>query len=176
MWKNIRSRQPAKHLSDVDIPDASWKPDFDITDRYQSYANELMRLSILGIAGYGFLIKEIYMSPNRHIFNLRNQENYLLFGAIFLGLSLSFVLAHRFYSTQCLYYQIVIMRSLKRLGNHHWTDEEKKTEEHFLKKFRKTQTKLSLISHYIIYCSAIFFALGFLFVFIVFYGAIRSIG
>ena len=175
MWKNIRLRPPAKSLCDVDIPDASWKPDFDVADRYQNFANELMRISLLGIAGYGFLIKEVCMKDPRFLHMLNDFGIYLIIGAISLVLSLMLVLTHRFFSTSCLYYQIMIMRSLKRLGNAHWSLEEKKKEEIHLKKTRSLQGNQAVASRVILILASVFFSLGFIFVIVLFYKFINTI-
>jgi hypothetical protein len=167
--KIIRDRQAARDIKDVEIPDASWKPDFDLADRYQNFANELMRIALLGIAGYGFLLKEVYMKEAKFFSMIVDTANYIIVGSISLGLSLTLVLAHRFVSTSCLYYQILIMRGLTRIGNSNWTDKEKEDENHFLSKARKAQRKKSRLSHHILVTACIFFALGFLFVIVVFY-------
>ncbi|MEO6550720.1 MAG: hypothetical protein ABIN94_22130 [Ferruginibacter sp.] len=169
MLKNIKNRPGAKSLSDVEIFDSTWKPDFDIVDRYQSFANELMRIALLGIAGYGFLIKEVYMIDPKFYPTLKETADYFWMGSVALGISLSLVLAHRFFSTSCLFYQIMIMRSLKRLDNPHWSIEEKESERHFLKNARDIQRTKSRTSHYILVSAATFFAIGFLFIIFVFY-------
>ncbi len=77
MLKNIKLRPAAKTMSDVEVPDASWKPDFDFADRYQSFANELMRIALLGIAGHGFLIKEVHMKDPKFYPQIRDTATYL---------------------------------------------------------------------------------------------------
>lgn len=168
MLEAIKSRPPAKLLKDVDIPDESWKPDFDVVDRYQSLANEIMRVSLLGIAGYGFLIKECCMKDDNLKQTLHAYSFILITGIILLGLSLVCVLFYRFYSTDCLYHQILIMRSLKRLENKHWNADEKDQEKIFLAKARKTQTIISIRSHSWLVRAATLFALGLIAVIVVF--------
>ena len=167
--KSVKLRTAAKSIADVEIPDASWKPDFDIADRYQNFANELMRIALLGIAAYGFLIKEAYMKDPVHYPMSKEIANYLCLGSIALCISLILVLIHRFFSTACLYHQILIMRSLKRLENPHWTIEEKEQEKNFLAQARKYQMDKSRASYFILISASIFFALGFLFIIIIFY-------
>lgn len=168
----VNLRTGAKSLKDVEIPDASWKPDFDLADRYQCFANELMRIALLGIAGYGFLIKELCGKGNRMESGL---ANCLWIGAVCLCLSLTLVLAHRFLSTSCLYCQILIMRSLKRLDNSHWTEVEKDNERKFLDNTRNAQKKKSKFSHFVLVSAATFFATGFIFVIAVFHNLLLTI-
>lgn len=167
--KDIKKRQGAKMLEDVNIPDASWKADFDIVDRYQSFANEMMRISLLGIAAYGFLIKEICMKDPKFYSLLQILRSSVGAGITCLFISLVFSLAHRFLSTDCLYYQVQIMRGLKRLENSHWTDLEKKEECIFIEKCRSKQRNISNLSQYILLITSIGFVLGFVFIIISFY-------
>ena len=169
MLYNLRTRPGARFLTDVDIPEESWKPDFDIVDRYQNFANELMRISLLGIAGYGFLIKEICMKDPKYFTIFSGLADPVWSGAICLCISLVLVLAHRFFSTSCLFYQILIMRSLKRLNNPHWTENEKELENKFLKGARVTQRIKSRTSHFILISASVFFSIGLISVVIVFF-------
>jgi len=174
MFDLIKSRPPARSLKDVDIPDSSWKSDFEVVDKHQSLANELMRISLLGIAGYGFLIKEVFMNDKKGISCSTTEKCFFISGAIALGLCLALVLMHRFFSTTCLYYQVAIMRSLKRQENDGWTSIEKEKEKDYLEKFRKKQSRLSDRSHFVLAASAVCFALGFICVLLVFIFAIKS--
>jgi hypothetical protein len=165
----IKNRVPARSLSDVEIPDSSWKPDFDIADRYQNFANELMRISLLGIAGYGFLIKEVVMADDKFFPMIGEIGKHLWIGALFLAACLSLVLVHRFLSTDCLYYQSVIMRSLKRLENQHWNETEKESERLCLDEARGIQKSKSKTSHYVLIGASVCFAIGFIYLLVVFF-------
>jgi hypothetical protein len=157
--KNVKLRQAAKSISDVDTPDASWKSDVDIVDRYQSFASELMRISLIGIAVYGFVIEKMH-SQEESIEAVVPMLTKHIWGADFLSVSLVLILAHRFLSSTCLYYQLLIMRSLKRLENAHWSLEEKNGEEVFLKGVRDAQRVKSRISHVVLMAASVHFALG----------------
>ena len=169
LLREIKRRKPARLLSDLDVPETVWKADFDIADRYQGFANEIMRIALLGIGGYGFLIKELLTSSNGLCQTLiRGNKIYVSMGAVSLGLSFILVLSHRFYSAVCLYYQLLIVRSLKRLENSQWSEEEKQTEQRFLKHTRDSQRYRAILSRRLLIGSAIFFGAGFLFVIVVF--------
>jgi hypothetical protein len=164
LFDAVKHRPPAKSLGDMDVPDTVWKQDFDIADRYQGYANELMRIALLGIAVYGFLIREMLIDKNELCQTLLNRNKILVSaGAISLGLSLIVVLAHRFLSTACLYHQVLIVRSLKRLSSSDWNEEEKKKEEKFLGQTRKVQQTKNWYARKVLACAAILFGLGFIF-------------
>lgn len=171
---NVKKRQAARYLIDIDIPESTWKPDFDLIDRYQNFANELMRISLLGIAGYGFLISEVCMKDATYSHLLRPLSSTILFGAAFLGLSLVLVLAYRFISSACLFYQVLILRSLKRLEHAHWSEVEKEKEYIFLESTRKSQRDKSLLSRKILVGSSICFAIGFISIIILFWQFING--
>lgn len=48
----------------VRIDEERFKPDMDLSDRYVAYSAELLRLSLLGMAGYAFLLKEIVFAAS----------------------------------------------------------------------------------------------------------------
>jgi hypothetical protein len=162
LLKTVRLREPARQLSDMYVPDTVWKQDFDIADRYQAFANEILRISLLGIAGHVFLIKEVLTSEHSSC-HLLLRENKPLIGAAAVSLvfSAALALAHRFFSTACLYHQVLIVRSLKRIGNTNWTEAEKSTEREFLDCVRKQQRGDHKVSRLLLISSAILFASGF---------------
>lgn len=74
----------------------------DILDRYLAYSKEILRLALLGIAGYAFLLKEIVYPANANKdFELRLAQNHwiLIGGLVSLGLSAGFALQHRIFAT-----------------------------------------------------------------------------
>lgn len=173
MYKIVKNRVAAKSLADINIPDEVWKPDFDIVDRYQSFANELMRIDLLAIGGFGFLIKDVVLEKSN---KLTSTCVYIMVVALIcIVLSLAAVLCHRFFSTSCLYYQVLIMRSLKRLENAHWSETEIHDEKVFLAQARKNQTKQSAFSHLILMIAAISFIISLVLVMLVFYKAILPV-
>ena len=162
VFSSVKARQPGRFISDLEVPDTIWKADFDIVDRYQSFANELMRVALLGIAAYGFLIKEVCLSENSNYSVEKMFTSLAGFGLCSLTISLIFALIHRFFSTSCLFYQILIIRSLKRLENQHWSDADKDLERDFLKYVREAQRNKSRASHSILIATVVFFAIGFI--------------
>jgi len=171
IFKNVRLRVAAKSLKDVDIPDSTWKADFDIVDRYQCLGNELMRIGLLGLAGFGFLIKEI-LPKGRPLTS--TCSNFMLLASLLIVFCIVLILFHRFKSTNCLYCQILIMRSLKRLENSHWNEIEIEKEKDFIEKTRKIQRRVSMAAHCSLIIAAIFFAVGLLLIMLVFHNALAG--
>jgi hypothetical protein len=54
-----------KYLGGLELKEDIYKIDLAVLDRYQSFSSELLRLSLLGLAGYGFLISNTIMTGRR---------------------------------------------------------------------------------------------------------------
>jgi hypothetical protein len=152
--REMDDRIPARKLSDITLPEDTYKADFQLTDRYQAFSTELIRLSLLGIAGYGFLIANVVLKTDQNLNKLASQSWMLGAGVIFLGLSTALALAYRFFSTGCLAYQISILRTLTRLDSSHWTAEEREANELRLKRERKEQLRTLRFCHRCLMASA----------------------
>jgi hypothetical protein len=87
----------------VVVPEEKYKVDLELLKLYQAYSAELLRLSLLGIAGYGFLIKEVLLTDkaSNSPFQARLIESgwLLIIGVVMLGASAAAALAHRYLST-----------------------------------------------------------------------------
>ena len=59
-----------RSLTEVPVEEESYKADLEVTDRYQNFSTELLRVSLLGIGVFGFLLKEV-------ILNEKVSANYL---------------------------------------------------------------------------------------------------
>lgn len=171
IYKNVRLRTAAKSLLDVDIPESAWKADFDIVDRYQCLGNELMRIALLGLAGFGFLIKEI-LPKDKPL--AESCSLLMLIASLFIIACIACVLFHRFKSTECLYCQILIMRSLKRLENNHWNEVEIKQEKVFIESTRVNQRQDSFLAHCSLIAAAVCFVIALLFIMIVFHNVLSG--
>jgi hypothetical protein len=74
----------------------------DLLDRYVAYSAELLRLSLLGVAGYGFLLKELVNlsgAPKAFALNLTQNRWALISGVVSLGISAALALQHRLLAT-----------------------------------------------------------------------------
>ncbi|SRR6266446_1581320 len=86
----------------IRIDDKRFKPDMDLLDKYLAYSAELLRLALLGMAGYAFLLKElVYPSNAKAEFALRlSQNRWILIGdVVSLGISAALALQHRIFAT-----------------------------------------------------------------------------
>ena len=172
----MMERVPAKTLADIEIAEGVYSPDFAIVDRYQAFSAELARLSLVGVAGYGFLISQLASKqPDTFGTVLRSQTSVLMFGVTFLGLALALALRHRFASTQCLYDQVTILRSLQRLASDQWTDDEKTAERLFLERVRHKQHQAAKLCHYGLMAGGLALTVGFVAVVVAFYRVLSAV-
>ena len=115
----------------TDIPEGSFKHDLSISDRYQSFSAEILRLSLLGIAGIGFLLANLFVKdPNnpgyKAFVSSFNIKWYLSASLVCLGGAVGFALLHRYFSTDSIACQLRYIRFDK---NGLREDESAKREE-----------------------------------------------
>jgi hypothetical protein len=55
---------PAQSIADLELDEKVYKPDFEITAKYQAFSKELSRIALLGLGVYGFLIKMATDQPS----------------------------------------------------------------------------------------------------------------
>jgi len=110
-----------KYLGGLALAEDIYKVDLAVLDRYQSFSSELLRLSLLGIAGYGFLITNIVFKVTTGAGQLAFfapflQARFVLAGgAITLGVSATTALAHRYFSTDCITHYVRRLRQVQSL-------------------------------------------------------------
>lgn len=92
-----------------EIRETDYKPDFEILDRYLNFSSEILRLSLLGISGFGVLLLLPYKESS-FLYVLDIGKEYLFIAVIFLGLSSFFSLSHRYLASNCMSYLINFLR------------------------------------------------------------------
>jgi hypothetical protein len=110
-----------KYLGGLPVPEDHYKVDLAVLDRYQAFSGELLRLALLGIAGYGFLISNTLFKGDAHgkyplMIEMAKNREFLLAGIIALAFSAASALIHRFYSTDCLTHFVRRLRLLKSIS------------------------------------------------------------
>lgn len=162
-------RIPARTLADIDVPDGAYKPDFELTDRFQGFATELLRLALLGIAGYGFLISEVLMKlrladthapSNAPPLLESSNARVLVVGILALGAAAGFALVYRLWSTSCLGRQLAIARTLKRMEQPHWDAGERAANEARLTGDRAVQRRILIWCHRCLVAAAVCLGVG----------------
>jgi hypothetical protein len=106
----------ARSVSDFKIPDDAIRADADLSRRMDECAMELVRLSLLGIAGYGFLIREI-AGIHGGLAACKNNAALLVSGAACFAVTLCFAFVSRELQVRCSGIQIAILRTFGKLEN-----------------------------------------------------------
>jgi hypothetical protein len=113
-------RQSDWRLGQQEADENRYKPDLELMDRYTAFSAELVRISLLGIAGLGFYLKE-FVAPEKK--PQMAQAGALLvqwFGVLLgiAGLLLSVAAAcgllHRFYAADGFFHHLKALRREKR--------------------------------------------------------------
>lgn len=109
-----------KYLGTVPIRDEDYKIDLTLSDKYQSFSAELLRLALLGLAVIGFIITNVVMklnAANAQAFYRSFQSNkWLLVSAVItLVLSAGCAMAHRYFATDSLTHFVRKLRLMRRL-------------------------------------------------------------
>lgn len=103
LMRTLRS----KYLSDIPIKEDNFKADFNVLEKYQEFSSEILRLSLLGLAIYGFLLTDVIFKITKNdtfIFLKPFFDNKAIFitGAVALIMAALCALGHRYFSTDCM--------------------------------------------------------------------------
>jgi hypothetical protein len=137
-------RLPARSLADLELEEKSYKPDFELTVRFEEFATELERLSLLGIGSYGFLLTTVAFDKGQatsYLTALTRHPLLLAFGVLAFAVSAGCALFSNFLSTKCLACQLDIVRMLGRLSSDRWSPEEQEINKQFVRKRQVDQKR-----------------------------------
>src|SRR4051812_47706676 len=84
-----------------------YKQDLDILDRYVNFSSELLRLSLLGISGFGALV--LYSKgggKSGHDLLTEHVSPILFTAVVFFAITAGLTLSHRFIATDSMSYHI----------------------------------------------------------------------
>lgn len=143
----------------VPIPEECYKADAELLGQYQSYSAELLRLSLLGIAAIGFLLKDVALGDKTKADFLGQVVGnaWLVIGAaVALLLSAGAALAHRIASAEAFACMLLFLRCTDP-GHPAALDAKRADQER-----GQFRTELRWASRYLI-ASAWFLGLGVLF-------------
>jgi hypothetical protein len=127
MWffakgSNVGITVPSRSIEDIELPENAYQADFELSKRYSEFAGEITRFSLLGIAGYGFLIEKVIGTDH-----IREMARGTTLGLVIVGLSCLVCSAGLgLYCGQlnkaCLLMQVGILRLLQRGQSDRWTN------------------------------------------------------
>ncbi len=163
--KHKKSREippvPARFIADLELDDKVYKPDFELTTRYQGFSKELTRISLLGLGIYGFLLKwgEGVSGNNPVVHTMALHPLVSAAGIVGFAVCAICGLFHGFFGTKCLGYQLVISRYFGRLEGDRWDDEKKSVFREIIKTQQRKQRRILRIGNWLLWTSTV--ALGF---------------
>jgi uncharacterized membrane protein len=138
--KNVISPYPAETIADLELEEKVYKADFEITDKFQAFSKELVRISLLGLGVYGFLIKLATDKPGSEFLHmLRNYRVLALCGVVAFAICAACSLLNGFMSSLCLSHQLVISRYFGRLEGNRWDEHHKGQFREEIKRQQKEQ-------------------------------------
>ncbi|TJZ66662.1 hypothetical protein [Chitiniphilus eburneus] len=93
-----------EYLGGTLLDEDHYKIDLAVLERYQSFSSELLRLALLGLAAYGFLIANVAlkMDYTTVLTQALKPVSPFFWSAVALALCTGFALGHRYFSTDCL--------------------------------------------------------------------------
>jgi hypothetical protein len=138
---------PARSLEDISIPEDAMRLDNELAKRTDDSAMDLAKWALLGIAGYGFLLKEMALPNGAALLTCQRFAWVLITGPILLAAAAASALWGKERLIKCSVYQMYILRSLKKLGNGGWSEEQTAILKKDLANYRTEQKKnISLAS------------------------------
>lgn len=95
----------------ADLCEKQYKAELELLDRFLLFSAELVRISLLGIAVFGFLIKEVFFDQAGNPISKPSIWLSAL-GVLALAVSAALALAHRYYATDAFRYYLYGLRTL----------------------------------------------------------------
>lgn len=147
---------------DLKVDELLYKSDLAVTEKYQSFSSELLRISLIGIASIGFFYEKLatnILFTKQLLFSITIKEM-LIISLVLLATSSAFALAHRYYSSDSISYMISSLRYTKAAQNETLDLGRQNYFKNKAKKERKSRNQLFNLCKYFLALSAIFMALG----------------
>jgi hypothetical protein len=127
-------RLPSQSIEDFKLAEDCYKPDFEISERFEKFAIEIERLSLLGIGAYGFFLTTFAFDKGHstpYLDQLKSHPLLLGFGVIVFAFAAALALYSTYLSSECLGCQLDIVRMFNRLESHRWKPDEQQVNRDF---------------------------------------------
>src|SRR5690242_15344849 len=94
------------------VEDKYYKPDLEISDRFQSYSAELLRVSLAGVAAVGFFYDKLnqFLNFTQQFWGNFTVKGMLILSLISLATSSALALVHRYLSSDSMAYHLTFIR------------------------------------------------------------------
>jgi hypothetical protein len=159
--QNVISPYPAKSIADLELDEKVYKPDFEITSKFQAFSKELVRISLLGLGLYGFLMKLGGESGHQQLVPATEiQKVVALGGAVAFAVCAGCALMHGVMSSQCLGHQLVISRYFGRLEGDRWDESHKESFRQEIRRQQSEQRNVLIRGNRLLLLATIFLIVG----------------
>jgi hypothetical protein len=159
----MRPRLPARSIDDFKIDADCYTVDFEISARFEKFATEIERLSLLGIGAYGFLLTNLAISGGHstaYMDHLKANRELLEIGVIAFALAAGLSLWSNYLSTKCLGCQLDIVRMFSRLESQRWNLQEQTINRAFVEDRQRTQKRIFSWNEWVLGCATGSLGLG----------------
>jgi hypothetical protein len=119
---NHRISVPSQVIDDIKLSEDAYKADFELGKRYHDFVKEVIRFSLLGIAGYAFLIEHVVGTPRVALMGQGAMPWIVVAGILILSVAAGLGLYLGQLNRGCLDMQVKILRLLQRRESPRWTD------------------------------------------------------
>jgi len=102
-----------RSLAEIPLDEREYKADLEVASDYQKFSAELLRISLLAIGVFGFLLKEGVLNEKvspQYRDAFISAKYWFISGLVVLVFAAAFALAHRFVSSDCIATQIRYLR------------------------------------------------------------------
>jgi hypothetical protein len=141
--RDVISPIPATTTADLRLDEQVYKPDFEITEKFQSFSKELVRISLLGLGAYGFLIKMAAdQGGDRYLEALRIHKVLAVLGVAAFAICASCALLNGFLATKCLAHQLIIARYFGRLDGDRYDEHTKESFRDVIQEHQRAQKRV----------------------------------
>jgi uncharacterized membrane protein YfcA len=97
---------------ELPVEDKYYKPDLEISDRFQAYSAELLRVSLAGVAAIGFFFDKLsqFLNFPQQFWGNFTVKGILILSLISLATSSALALLHRYLSSDSMAYHLTFIR------------------------------------------------------------------
>jgi len=135
-------RLAARTIADFQVDSKDYQVDLDLSSRGAELNTEIERLSLLGVGAYGFLLIHVAMNggqPTSYMGLLKQHPRLLTSGIACFALAGACALFANFLSSNCVRWQVDILRMFGRLASDRWNADEQAVNLAFAKSRQATQ-------------------------------------
>ncbi|HRH46027.1 MAG TPA: hypothetical protein PKY82_30570, partial [Pyrinomonadaceae bacterium] len=131
-----KTDEPKESLGLVEIPQHTFEYDLKISEGYQNFSSEILKLSLAGIGAISFMIVNFYLTKDlaekfSWLISYSNFGVMLFFSLLFFGISSALALLHKYFGFDSKAYHLNYLRLEKRLGGKTKIDEIEKRKAVF---------------------------------------------